>query len=261
MLLSLLGQNPLSGAASRQAGQVTLGAVTIYAALRSLNLFLSAAQEVEVGGSFVLSGSVQPLKTLEPIDDTVESVAAAVLAISVASGLLSISFGPLAAIGFALLCCGLLVGPRAPPFARRLTSSGAAMALVVPCVFAVSGLLADLATRPVWDRNEALLAGIAAEIEANEAVADAVEPVPETAPDDGGFWSSLWRSGAENAERVGDATSAVVDALAGYRRAGQYLFDNADALLRSYIDILAVLLFKLVLLPGVLIAVSFRLLR
>ena len=53
----------------------------------------------------------------------------------------------------------------------------------------------------------------------------------------------------------------MVDALSAYREAGAYLVENADALLRSYIEILAVLLFKTVLLPGVLILVSFRMLR
>jgi hypothetical protein len=261
MLLSLFSLNPLSGAATRQAGQVTLGAVTIYAALRTLNLFLSAAQEIEVGGSFVVSGSVQPLKMLEPIDDTVENVAGMILGISVVSGLLAISFGPLSAIGFALIAAAMLLAARAPPLSRQMTTTGAMMALIVPLVFALSGLFADAVTGAVWDRNAEILEGIADRIDDSDALAETRDPATAPAGENEGFLGSLWRSGAENAAAVGDATTAVVDALAAYREAGAYLVENADALLRSYIEILAVLLFKTVLLPGVLILVSFRMLR
>lgn len=261
MLLSLLSLNPLSDAAARKAGEVTVGAVTIYAALRTLNLFLSAAQEIEVGGSFIVSGSVQPLKTLEPIDDTIERVAGIILGISVVSGLLSISFGPVAAIGFALLLSGLLLVPRAPPIGRRMAVAGAVLSLVVPVIFVVSGVFADAATRVVWERNAEILEGIAAEIRESEAVTSTLEPEIVDDTEEEGFWSALWRSGTENAEAVSEATSAVVDSLAGYRDASQRLFDEADELLRSYIDILAILLFKLILLPGLLILVALRLIR
>ena len=106
LILSAVSWNPVTRLASAEARQTAAATLVVYAGLRTLNAFLSTAQEVEVGGSLVVSGSVQPLKSLEPIDDTVERVSAVVLAISVFAGVAGLGFAPLAVVGFALALVG-----------------------------------------------------------------------------------------------------------------------------------------------------------
>src|SRR6056297_2637768 len=177
LFLSAISWNPVTRLASTEARQTAAATLVVYAGLRTLNAFLSTAQEVEVGGSLVVSGSVQPLKSLEPIDDTVERVAAVVLAISVFAGVAALGFAPLAVIGFALMLAAVAVWTRAPPLARRLMSSGLLVALVLPLGFLASGLVGDGMTRSVWAENEAVLARIAAEFDASGAVTE-LEPGP-----------------------------------------------------------------------------------
>lgn len=71
--------NPLTSAAVAQARAVATASAGTYVGLRTLNALLSSAQEVEVGGSLIVQGTVKPLKALEPVDDTVERIAAAAL--------------------------------------------------------------------------------------------------------------------------------------------------------------------------------------
>ncbi|TRD22798.1 hypothetical protein [Palleronia caenipelagi] len=94
------------------ATRISIGASATYVTLRTLNAFLSSAQEVEVGVSVVGQGSAQPLKVLEPIDDTIERIAGVVFAVMLVSGVLAVAMGPLAAVGFALVAGPASSGPR-----------------------------------------------------------------------------------------------------------------------------------------------------
>ena len=79
---ALLRDNPVVSAAQGYAADVATTAAASYVTLRTLNAFLSTAQEIEVGLSFIASGSARPLKVLEPIDDTVERIAGLVFGLS-----------------------------------------------------------------------------------------------------------------------------------------------------------------------------------
>ena len=253
LILSLLSWNPLARVASAEARATLASTVTVYAGLRSLNAFLSTAQEVEVGGSFVLQGSVQPLKTLEPIDDTVERVAAAVLALSVAAGLLTLGFGPLSVIGFAVLLAGAGLARTTPGLARRCLATGALVALILPAAFAISGVAGDAMTRAVWAENTAILDRIRGEVGDEGpvvATADAAQ---------GGTGFLSWLTG-ETADEAG-ASADRRGTVERYRAVAAVLWSESGALLESYVSILAVWLLKLVVLPLTLILVAVRLIR
>lgn len=236
LLLSVFAWNPLSSAATVEARRVVASTVAVYATLRTLNVFLSAAQEVEVGGSLVVSGSVQPLKTLEPIDDTVEHVASIVLTVSILAGLLALGFAPLSVVGFALVLGGLAVWRAGPAVARRLIITGSVVAIAVPGVFVFSGVIGDLMTRQVWEENRAILAEISVEVEASPVVS---EGAPET-------------RGA-----IRDAMGAIGD----FAAAATVLVEKSDDLFRSYIAILAIYFLKIVFLPAVLLWIVWRVAR
>ena len=225
--------NPISDRARAYATDVAVASAGVYITLRTVNAFLSSAQEVEVSGSVVFaSGTVQPLKTLEPIDDTIERIAGVVFAMMVVTGVLSVAMGPVGAVGAGMiaLAAGLwiadrLIGRRdvVVQLARRLGWYGAFLALAVPLAFVLSALLADRLTQDVWERNDAVIREITAPI-ADDAETDAVS---------NRFWEAM-------------------EDLDNYRMLAGNIYDRADDLIGSYIAVLAVFLFKILLLPALL---------
>ena len=133
LALALLPQaNPLVRWAEARNAEVAVAATGAYISLRAINATLSMAGEVEVGASIGVGGSINPLRWLEPVDDTVERVSALVFAVAALSGLLSLALAPLSAIGFGLLALGLLgreacrtgPGARAPGLHRAVAGCG-----------------------------------------------------------------------------------------------------------------------------------------
>ena len=244
LILSVFSWNPLARLASSEARDTAASTLVVYAGLRTLNAVLSAAQEVEVGASVGVSGSVQPLKTLEPVDDTVENVAAMVLAISVFAGVAGLGFGPLSVFGCGAVLIGLLLWTRAPPLAQRMVNSGMLLVLVLPAAFLASGIIGDAMTRSVWAENRAIQDRIWTQIDASAGVAEA--PASEEAD---GLWDWL-TGGLESASTIQRIATAA-----------EVLTDEADDLLHSYVQILAVWLLKLVVLPLALMLLALRLIR
>lgn len=232
--------NPLTRRAETYARSVAVASAGVYVTLRTLNAVLSAAQEIEVGGSMVVSGTAQPLKLLEPIDDTVERVASVVFALMVATGVLSVAMAPTGAVGFALLAMALTLGALGrgglAPVARRLGWYGGALALALPLAFALSALLADPMTRPIWDRNMAVIEEITAGVDVVE-----VEEAGQ------GGWGANIRSALGEIDR--------------YQELAQNLYRRADDLVGSFVAILAVFVFKLFVLPALLLGGLFVALR
>ncbi len=219
--------NPLPEKAADYARQVATASAGIYVSLRTVNAFLSAAQEVEVGGSLVVSGTVQPLKTLEPIDDTIERIASLVFTTMVFTGLLAVAMGPVSAVGAALIFGALtlwiadrLIGRKdlIVVMARRLSWYGAFLAIALPGAFLLSSLVADSLTQQVWAENNVIIQEITAPIDLEDADAT------------GGLWQ-------------------VVETADDYRELAKNIYERADALIGSYIAILAVFLFKIMVLP------------
>lgn len=246
LVLTLASANPLTQAASGQAKKVVASTIVVYAALRTLNAALSAAQEVEVGGAFVVTGSVQPLKTLEPLDDTVEAVAGMVLSVAMLAGALGLGFAPVTAVGFVLAGVGALAWRIAPAAAARCLWLGVLLALALPAAFIVSDLVGGAMTRQAWAENRAILDEATGTVTAASPAITAAEAPAET-----GWWDSVFGGEDETAE----ASRGVVETLGAYRAMTSALLSDADRILGSYVELLAVYAVRLILLPLVLIGV------
>jgi hypothetical protein len=232
LVLSLAGtvffaRNPVASGAQDYAQTVAGTAAATYLSLRAVNAFLSMAEEVEVGGSMVVSGTAKPLKWLEPIDDTVERIAGAVFAVMVISGLVSIALGPVGAVGCALIAAScalwLLPVPQVTALVRRLGVYGVFLAVALPCGFWLSEALSGVMTETVRLQNEAAIDRLTAGVGAAR-----VEPDNALIPD-------------------------VIENLDRYRVLAGALYENADQLIASYIQVLAVYLFNLLVLPALLV--------
>jgi hypothetical protein len=225
--------NPLTGQARAYAEEVAKASAATYVSLRTLNAFLSTAQEVEVGGNaLVVSGTAQPFKMLEPIDDTIERIAGAVFAIMVATGVLSVALGPVSGTGWALVGLAALlwlVFPgRLGGLPRRLGVYGGFLGLALPLAFVLASFLAERMTAQVWAGHQAIIAEITATVAGDE--------LPP--PGEGGWWQSLQ-------ERLGG--------IDRYQTVASALYSNADAVIGSYIAILSVFIFRILLLPVLLV--------
>lgn len=160
--------NPLVAQAQGYATQVAGAAAATYVTLRTLNAFLSTAQELEVGVSFIASGTAQPLKVLEPVDDTVERVAAIVFNVMVATGVLAVSLGPVSQLGLAVMALALAahiaLGPRSGQLAWRMACYGGFLGLVLPVALVLAQPLAIGMTETTYLENLALVQDITAGI-------------------------------------------------------------------------------------------------
>ncbi|MDJ0823641.1 MAG: hypothetical protein QNJ09_17760 [Paracoccaceae bacterium] len=247
VIIGLLGAatytaNPLVAVAQAHAQRVAVISGGVYVTLRTLNAFLSTAQEVQVEGSVIfVGGSAQPLKVLEPIDDTVERVAGLVFALMVATGILSVAMGPTAAVGFALIALSataMLAGQLSRrvssylPAARTIGWYGAFLGLALPGAFVFASILAGWMTQDVWDQHTAIVEDITAQV----------------AP------------AMDGTEAAGGATT-VWDDIDSYREMAANVVSRADDLVASLIAVVAVPVFHILILPALLIVGLFLVAR
>lgn len=230
--------NPVTNTARDYAQSVATASAATYVTLRTLNAVLSTAQEVEVGGSFFVQGSAQPLKALEPIDDTIERIASFVFTLMVVTGVMTVAMGPIGAIGFVMIAvaCAIWAFEQRRQskvffagFGRRLFSYGIFLALALPLAFVLAALFADWLTADVWAQHIAVIENITGELEGD----------PEA---QGSVWEVL-----RDADR--------------YREFASRIWSEADTLIASYVAILAVFVFKVFLLPGLILGAFFVLTR
>ena len=230
-------RNPIARAAGDYASSVAAVSAATYVTLRTLNAVLSTAQEVEVGASVGVSGTFQPGKVLEPVDDTIERIASVVFALMLVSGILAIAMAPIGALGSAMVaiaCLFALAGPGGSlrAAARRLGLYGAFLSLGLPLCLIVSDMLAAPLTGAALAEHQAVVAQI-------------VDAVPLSATDTtkNDLEDERWFAGLR------DTFSAGSDHLALARN----IMRDADTLIKSYLSILAVLIFRLFLLPVLLV--------
>lgn len=230
---------PQTDRAAAYARDISVTASATYITLRTLNAFLSSAQEVEVGVAFIGSGSAQPLKVLEPIDDTIERIAAVVFGVMIASGVLAVTMGPLGAVGFALLALGaglwagvLATGRPLGGAPRQLAVYGGFLGLGIPLAFLFSALVADRLTAETWAEHSRVVAEITATVEE-----EGVTPVEA-----GGL-------------------RGMMDQVEQYQTLASNLSSRADELIGSFISLLSVYIFKVLVLPAMLIGGLFVIAR
>ncbi len=218
---ALLRDNPLVAGGQDYARSVATTAAASYVTLRTLNAFLSTAQEIEVGLSFIASGSARPLKVLEPIDDTVERIASLVFGVMVVTGVIAVALGPVSAIGLAMLAIALALwaasGRGHAGLPRRLAWYGGFLGLALPLALVASEPLAFSLTETTYQRNIALVEDITARVGGSAALGE----------DEPG--------------------------LSEYRQLANNLWSRADELIGALLAVLGVHVFRIFLLPVMLV--------
>ena len=265
LILAAVRAGPVAAPAERAAREAAASALGVYVALRSINAVLSFAQEIEVGGSFGVSANTQPLKFLEPVDDTVERVAGAVFWVSLLAGVLSLGVAPVASLGFLLLAAGLgLASIRRQaghdgPLRRAEAACGGLglfLALLLPLSLVLGNGLGTALTRSDWNAAQAELDAISARADALLGATEAEAPrAPEA-------------TGRGLLDRLGDAVSSVgssvgdvVGGTEAYLAAASYFLGEADTLFVASMKILSIFLLRTLVLPVVLIGVGLALAR
>lgn len=254
--------NPVVTSAERAAGKVSVASAGVYVSLRTLNAFLSTAQEVELGASMVGQASIQPLKALEPVDDTIERVADAVFLVAAASAVAAVAMGPVVSIGLVVLGLGLLgmsinaqsdrLARIAGPVCGSGVSFGLAVAFVVPLMFSLGVWVGERSTQ---DRMTAATAQL-------EAVAQQAGGI--VAPDDPQNMADMLEE-AEGAgswwDNMRDGFGSVFADSAKYVTAGWAILDEADTILNASMTIIGVFILRMVVLPLFLVFGALALLR
>ena len=215
-------EDPLTRTAQSYAADIATKAAATYVVLRTLNAVLSTAQEVEVGVSFIASGSAQPLKVLEPLDDTIERIAGLVFGVTVVTGVLAVALGPVSAVGLALLALALAIAAVSPGrgMARRLGWYGAFLGLALPLGLTLSAPIAGTLTEAALLRNQAIVSEIT---------------------------QSVGETNLEAPDEVADL------GLNDYRRITANVWSRADELIGGLVAIFGVYLFRIFLLPAMLV--------
>jgi hypothetical protein len=236
--------NPAVPPAVEAAQDIALVTTSVYVALRTINAALSAAQEVEIGASIGAQASLQPLKVLEPVDDTVERVAAVVFSVAAGAAVAVVGLEPVAAIGLVVLGIGLLgmgLGTGSVAAAGlRAVRLDAALGLVLPLVFAGGIWLGERATASQWEEAMAQLNAVTSE--ASVLIGGGEEELLAEAAESGGLFSGF--IGA-----LTDATSSVQN----YIEAAGVFTQQADALFAATLTIIGIFVLRTLVLPALLL--------
>ncbi|MEJ6392526.1 hypothetical protein V8J82_04610 [Gymnodinialimonas sp. 2305UL16-5] len=245
-LVDLSGRsaNPAVPPAISAAEDIAAVTAGVYVSLRAINAALSAAQEVEVGASIGAQASVQPLKVLEPVDDTVERVADVVFAVAAGAALAVVGLEPVAALGLVVLGLGLLgYGFGRGSVARaslRAVRLGVALGLVLPLVFAGGVWLGEVATQAQWMSAMSELDAVAGE--ARVLIGAGEAELLETAENSDGMLSGFLS--AINGAR--ESVQSYVDAAAVFTR-------EADTLFSATLTIIGIFVLRVIVLPVLLL--------
>jgi hypothetical protein len=232
---------------------IAKSATLVYISLRAVNAALSVSQEIEIGASAVASATAQPLKVLDPVDDTIERIAAVVFAIAAASWILSVAFQPIAAIGFSVMGVGLIAMAASDRWPDMKRSAGAAVrfglafAVLLPLVYAGGAMIGRAATEGIQAEASATLDGVATE--ARKLIGRDDGQTPETVEEGPGWFTGFW----DRAGQVGDQVSR-------FTNAADYYWANADTVLEAAFVLIAVFVLRVLVMPLLLIVLLWRLL-
>lgn len=248
--------NPLATVSEQTAETIAASAVTVYVSLRAINAALSTAQEIEVGASVVGQASLQPLKVLEPVDDTVERVADAVFLVAAGAALAAVGLAPVVSVGLVVLGAALLgriaLG-RSPAFARRVKplcdkgiTLGIAVGFAIPAVFVLAVRVGEQATAAQMSTAMAELDAVAHK--ANFLIgAEADEAAAVSPADEGDAGVFGWLS--SRISEAGDSVSGVFEQSGRYLEAAQVFVEEADTILRASLTIIGIFTLRMLVLP------------
>lgn len=235
--------NPLVDRAKAVNQDIAVAAGVTYVSLRLINAALSTAQEVEVSAAVGVGASAQPLKILEPVDDTVERAADVVFVIAVITGLMSVGLGPVASVG--LLLVGVAAGTRALGLkdrtGNRALALGLMISLALPGAFWVGGSLAGSLSAEARAEANAILAEVTGTAQGLVGSAEDTEDLGDQG----------WFSGMRG---LGEAVS-------NYTGAVGYFLGNADRLFTALLTLMGIYLLETIVMPLTLLALAWGLMR
>ncbi|TDL91429.1 hypothetical protein [Meridianimarinicoccus aquatilis] len=278
LLCGVLAWQPVFTAPAQQFNaEVLTSSLRVYAVLRGINAAVSVAKETEVGVQFVGSVTTQPAMVLDPIDETVGRVADAVFALAAASGVLSVALNPLAQMGAFLACLGFVALwtsganlPLVPPVAvaalhrtgRALAGLGLVLALALPLGYGVGGSLGSWWTDDAWDAAQTRLSGQADQLvsaveEATSPPDEPAQAAADTEMADPSFMSRLKDRFGSAGDAAAGAAGAISDAVPDM----DSLQQRGGEIVESSLTLIAIYVFRLLVLPAVLLWVVFVLTR
>lgn len=252
LALAFLQVSFVSDAGSRASREIAQSATLVYISLRAVNAALSVSQEIEIGANIGASASAQPLKVLEPVDDTIERVAGVVFAIAALSWILSVAFQPVSVLGFAALGGSLIAlsvcwrwsGPAR--MAQRGAGLGIVLAVLLPLIYAGGVALGHIATESLQAEATERLDEVADE--AKKLIGRA--ETGATAEPGAGWVSGMIGTFGE-----------VRDQVSRFSDAADYYWTNADTVLNSAFVLIAVFVLRIIVMPLALLLLAWRLIR
>jgi hypothetical protein len=232
VLLGLFNSVPFSERAQDYTQEIATSAGITYASLRGINAAISFVEEVEIQGSVVIaSGSINPFKFLEPLDDAVERLSSAIFLVAGTAAILSVLLATIGKASFVLIGGSLIVSAalkftRPIPFSatverllERVFQLGL-MGVLIVLAFAISSVVADRISDQSWESYNAIL-------------------------DEAG-------AAGETLEESGDSLTAAAESLDQAKEIVVTLVARSDELIAAIIGVFAAFLFKTIALPLVL---------
>lgn len=239
--------NPAVRWAETSVQQIAASMTGVYVSLRVINAALSAAQEIEVGASVGAQANVQPLKVLEPVDDTVERVADVVFAVAVGAAVATVGLAPVALLGALVLGAGALVmaaglvWPKLPRgvsgLAWRAVRLGSAVSVVLPLVVVAGLELGDRMTALPQQDAYAVLNGVADEAQLLIGQ-DTPDPDVITEETGGTFFGRFF-----------DSVSSAGETVQSYTQAARVFRSEATALFEATLILIGVFVLQSIVLP------------
>jgi len=252
-LLGFTNNGPFIKGAKGYSQEIARSSATAYLSLRLINAAISFAEEVELGGSaMVLNGSAHPFKVLEPIDDAVERLSAAIFLVGAISGVLTVVLPMLGGVALVMIGASLAVlelsslrfpGRNFLSNLLRGTARLGGLGFLIVIAFSISSWFADGVSNRAWGEYQRTLTNIAEQMptlspedvpmpDAEQAIeledhAELVEPEEmDLAEEETGFFRKVGNGlkatseGAVNiassaASGVSDLTTSAVDSVKG----------------------------------------------
>ena len=173
-LLGFTNNGPFIKGAKDYSQEIARSSAKAYLSLRLINAAISFAEEVEVGGSVIaVSGSAHPFKVLEPIDDAVERLSAAIFLVGAVSGVLAVVLPLLGSVALVLIGASLAVqaglelsslrfpGQNFLSNLFRGTARLGGLGFLIVIAFSISSWFADGVSNRAWGEYQRTLTNIA----------------------------------------------------------------------------------------------------
>lgn len=234
IFLGVFNTIPFTDRAQAYTQDIATTAGVTYASLRGINAAISFVEEIEVGASVVVSGSINPFKFLEPLDDAVERLSSVIFFVAGAAAILSVLLATIGQASFVLIgasvsLSALMKLARASAFSQpverllsRMFQLGL-MGVLIVLAFAISSVIGERMSDQSWDRYNAIL---------------------DTAG-----------AAGDTLETTGGGLTETADSIEKAREVVMMLVANSDELIRAIIGVFASYMFKTLVLP-VLLAFS-----